>query len=307
VYFNASINSNILPSANDFDLGSNTNRWKTLYSTQATFDDILINTNFISTTQSNSNLEFGATGTGVIRIDALDISSNTISSTATNADININPNGTGKIQLLKDTDITGNLGVTGNITLGGSIHLGDVTIDSIDPVGKIGSNLTVTGSIFGNSSAYANNPSYTFSTDPSTGMYLSSFNNLSFSTGGQERMRLTSSELIVSNAINGLTINNGTCTGIDFIATSDQRTKTNIATISNALDIVNGLRGVYFTRIGQTKQTVGVIAQEVEAVLPEVVHMDSEGLKSVSYGNMVGVLIEAVKTLSERLKKIESA
>lgn len=148
VYFNASVNSNILPSANNFDLGSTANRWKTLYSTQATFDDILINTNFISTTQSNSNLEFGATGTGVIRIDALDISSNTISSTATNADININPNGTGKIQLLKNTDITGNLVVTGNINVGGNIQLGDVIIDSIDPVGKIGSDLmpNITGS-----------------------------------------------------------------------------------------------------------------------------------------------------------------
>jgi hypothetical protein len=110
-----------------------------------------------------------------------------------------------------------------------------------------------------------------------------------------------------TNTINSLIISSGTCTGVDFIATSDQRTKTNIETISNALDIVKELRGVYFTRIGQTKQTVGVIAQEVESVLPEVVHTDSEGLKSVSYGNMVGVLIEAVKTLSERLKKIESA
>ena len=141
VYFNANVNSNILPKTNNLDLGINANRWKTLYTTQATFDDILINTNFISTTLSNSNLELAATGIGVIRIDALDISSNTISSTATNADININPNGTGKIQLLKNTDITGNLGVTGNITLGGSIQLGDAIIDSIDPVGKIGSDL----------------------------------------------------------------------------------------------------------------------------------------------------------------------
>ena len=141
IYFNSRVNSDIIPNANNLDLGINANRWKTLYTTQATFDDILINTNFISTTQSNSNLEFGATGTGVIRIDALDINSNTISSTATNADININPNGTGKIQLLKDTDITGNLSVTGNITVGGNIQLGDVAIDSIDPVGKIGSDL----------------------------------------------------------------------------------------------------------------------------------------------------------------------
>ena len=141
IYFNSRVNSDIIPNANNLDLGINANRWKTLYTTQATFDDILINTNFISTTQSNSNLEFGATGTGVIRIDALDINSNTISSTATNADININPNGTGKIQLLKDTDITGNLSVTGNINVGGNIQLGDVIIDSIDTVGKIGSDL----------------------------------------------------------------------------------------------------------------------------------------------------------------------
>jgi len=129
------------------------------------------------------------------------------------------------------------------------------------------------------------------------------------STGNVSGMGTLSCGVITApttSTINALSINAGTCTGVDFIATSDQRTKTNITTISNALDIVKELRGVYFTRIGQTKQTVGVIAQEVEAVLPEVVHTDSEGLKSVSYGNMVGVLIEAVKTLSERLKKIES-
>jgi hypothetical protein len=103
----------------------------------------------------------------------------------------------------------------------------------------------------------------------------------------------------------GAITSSGTCTGVDFIATSDQRRKTNIMSISNALDIVKELRGVYFTRIGETKQTVGVIAQEVETVLPEVVHTDSEGLKSVSYGNMVGVLIEAVKVLLERVEKIE--
>jgi hypothetical protein len=148
IYFTSRVNSNIIPNTNNLDLGINANRWKTLYTTQATFDDILINTNFISTTLSNSNLELAATGIGVIRIDALDVSSNVIASTSTNADININPNGTGKIQLLKDTDITGNLSVTGNINVGGNIQLGDVIIDSIDPVGKIGSDLmpNITGS-----------------------------------------------------------------------------------------------------------------------------------------------------------------
>jgi len=114
------------------------------------------------------------------------------------------------------------------------------------------------------------------------------------------------------NAINvsnvGLTSNvftvssNGTCTGVDFVATSDRRLKTDISTISNALDTVKAMRGVYFTRLGKTQRTVGVIAQEVEEVLPEVVYTGDDEMKSVSYGNMVGLLIEAVKELSEKMK-----
>ncbi len=104
-----------------------------------------------------------------------------------------------------------------------------------------------------------------------------------------------------TNTINGLIINAGTCTGVDFVATSDRRLKSSISTISNALETVKGLRGVYFTRLGETKRSVGVIAQEVEEVLPEVVHGDD--MKSVSYGNIVGLLIEAVKELSEKMER----
>jgi hypothetical protein len=105
-----------------------------------------------------------------------------------------------------------------------------------------------------------------------------------------------------SNTINSLSINAGTCTGVDFVATSDVRTKTDILTITNALDKVKALRGVYFTRNGETQRSVGVIAQEVEEVVPEVVHTGADDMKSVSYGNMVGLLIEAVKELAEKMK-----
>jgi hypothetical protein len=98
----------------------------------------------------------------------------------------------------------------------------------------------------------------------------------------------------------------GNITAQDFIATSDRRLKSDIATICNAMDIVKGMRGVYFTRIGQSNRSTGVIAQEVEEVLPEVVHTSDDGMKSVSYGNVVGVLIEAVKLLSDRLEKMEA-
>jgi hypothetical protein len=49
-----------------------------------------------------------------------------------------------------------------------------------------------------------------------------------------------------------------------------------------------------------------VIAQEVQAVLPEAVHEDQNGMLSVAYGNLAGVLIEAVKELSEKVKMLEA-
>ena len=61
------------------------------------------------------------------------------------------------------------------------------------------------------------------------------------------------------------------------------------------------MRGVYFDKDG--KANTGVIAQEIEKVLPEVVF--SGEYKSVAYGNIVGVLIEAVKTLTKRVEELE--
>ena len=92
--------------------------------------------------------------------------------------------------------------------------------------------------------------------------------------------------------------NTGTITaGGDITAFSDERLKSDIETIDNALDKVMNMRGVSFTK--QAEKGVGVIAQEVEKVLPEVVS-DGE-YKSVAYGNMVGVLIEAIKELKSEL------
>ena len=91
-----------------------------------------------------------------------------------------------------------------------------------------------------------------------------------------------------------------TATG-DITAYSDKRLKRNIETINNPVDIVNCLRGVNFEKDG--RHGTGVIAQEVEEFLPEVVHTDAEGMKSVAYGNITGLLIEAIK---EQQKTIDS-
>ena len=78
---------------------------------------------------------------------------------------------------------------------------------------------------------------------------------------------------------------------------SDLRLKENITPLTNAIDKVSSLRGVYFNIKGESKHQVGVIAQEVEAVLPEVVATDAQGYKSVDYSKLTPLLIEAVKEL----------
>jgi hypothetical protein len=87
-------------------------------------------------------------------------------------------------------------------------------------------------------------------------------------------------------------------------AYSDEKLKTDITTIENALALVEQMRGVRYNRIEDGKAGVGVIAQEMQQVLPEVI-LEGDNL-SVAYGNLVGVLIEAVKELSARVKELEA-
>ena len=96
--------------------------------------------------------------------------------------------------------------------------------------------------------------------------------------------------------------NTGTITaGGDITAFSDERLKSDIETIDNALDKVMNMRGVFYTK--QAEKGIGVIAQEIEKVLPEVV-TDGE-YKSVAYGNIVGVLIEAIKEQQKQIDELK--
>lgn len=101
-----------------------------------------------------------------------------------------------------------------------------------------------------------------------------------------------------------------------FYNASDQRLKTEITTIDDALEIVNSMRGVRFKYNDTARELnpdasqetqVGVIAQEVEQHLPEVIK-DSpfDNYKGVRYENITAVLIEAVKTLSARVEELEN-
>lgn len=114
---------------------------------------------------------------------------------------------------------------------------------------------------------------------------------------------------IGSSTVNGFYASNTTTINVtgnfiaggDISAFSDERLKSNIRTIDNAMAKVTQLRGVYFNK--DNKPSIGVIAQEIEKILPEVV-TDGD-YKSVSYGNIVGILIEAIKDLEVRIIELE--
>jgi hypothetical protein len=89
-------------------------------------------------------------------------------------------------------------------------------------------------------------------------------------------------------------------------AYSDIRVKTNIVKIDHALDKVNMISGYTYDRTDCNLRQTGVIAQEILEVLPEAVTQDPEtGHYAVAYGNLVGLLIEAIKELNTKIKKLE--
>ena len=91
-----------------------------------------------------------------------------------------------------------------------------------------------------------------------------------------------------------------------FFYSSDARLKTNVHRIENAYDKLVRLNGVSYNRIDTGRREYGLIAQEVEDVLPEVVLTDHNGYKSVDYSKIVPLLIEALKEQQQKIERLEA-
>ena len=140
-----------------------------------------------------------------------------------------------------------------------------------------------------------------------TGAGSTVFNN---TTTNQEFFPLftsTTSGTITASGISTskLTYNpsTGAMTAVDFNSTSDINLKENIHTVGNALEITEQLRGVSFDWKETGRSSYGVIAQELEAVLPELVKQGE--VKSVNYNGIIGVLIEAIKELKKEVEDLK--
>jgi len=94
----------------------------------------------------------------------------------------------------------------------------------------------------------------------------------------------------------------------DVTAFSDERLKSNITTIPDALSKVSEMRGVHYVRNETGKDSSGVIAQEMQKVAPELVLTaeDEMGTLSVNYGNITGYLIEAIKELKAEIEELKA-
>lgn len=92
-----------------------------------------------------------------------------------------------------------------------------------------------------------------------------------------------------------------------FIETSDVRHKRNIAPLEGVLDKVMTLRGVNFewrdTEPSQTGKRIGMIAQEVERVIPEAIVTNADGYKGIAYSDLVALLVESVKAMYTKLNE----
>jgi hypothetical protein len=89
-------------------------------------------------------------------------------------------------------------------------------------------------------------------------------------------------------------------------AYSDAKLKTDMAQIRDALDKVDTLTGYTYTRVDTGHRETGLIAQDVQAVLPEAV-ADNDGTLSLAYGNLVGLLVEAIKELRYEVDALRGA
>ena len=317
---------------------------------RADIDNIRINGNTIGVVNTNGSITIDPDGTGTVSIpanttvtgtldvngradiDNIRINGNTIGVVNTNGSITIDPDGTGTVSIPANTTVTGTLDVTGNTTLGNQNTDTTTVTGTLDVTG----NTTVTGTlgVTGNTTlgdartdSQTLNGSVLINSRTSGSVLLGGDKGsielqrndgayIDFKRGSEDfniRLDNFTDKNLTLSALSGTGALR--VTGDITAFASDERLKTNISPITDALFKVNSLNGFTykFNEIGEKLgfnpdiTYAGVSAQEVQKVLPEVVHpapVDDKYI-TVQYDKVVPLLIEAIKELSDKVEKLE--
>jgi len=253
---------------------------------------------------------------------------NVLSTLETNTDIRLEPSGSGKVVADSDLRISsGNSLEIMSDSSSNSVNLVapsgmsanfDLTLPSID--GANGTVLSTDGSgnlTFVDVAVEINNQT----ADTST--YYPTMSTST--TGGITDLSVSSSKMSFQPSSGTLTVTDLSAAGGDFSGsvtvsndltvtndfsagtiteTSSLALKTDITPIENALDSISALAGVSYTRRATGRRESGLIAEEVEQILPEIVS-DTGEYKSISYSRLTAYLTEAVKILKQEVEELK--
>lgn len=95
-------------------------------------------------------------------------------------------------------------------------------------------------------------------------------------------------------------------TGTAFYQSSDRALKSNISPISDPFALLEGIEGKHYIWKKSQKPAYGVIAQDVEKVMPEAVRTTDNGTKTVEYSQLIAPMLEAIKELEKRVRQLEA-
>jgi len=211
----------------------------------------------------------------------------------------------GKITSSIPITMAGLTATSGNFQ-GGSLSAGTTTLGTT----TINGNMSATGYVVGGTSSF---PLYVLNSTR-TANYATAF-ALYQGLNGDTVVNCAAGQQVqfkVNNVFRGEINSAGNLSVVgDVTAYSDAKLKENVRPIADATDLVGRLRGVQFDWKRDGRPGIGLIAQEVRDVVPEVVHArhddeDDDVTLSIAYGNLVAVLVEAVKELSARVDQLEA-
>ena len=290
---------------------------------RADIDNIRINGNTISSQDTNGDITLNPNGSGEVNvtgildvngsaeIDNIVINGNTISSQDTNGDITLNPNGSGEIYLSADTILSGTLTAD-------QIKVNDNEYIYVGTGNDLGLRHNGTNSFIESETGYlmirnlgtasTEDPTIYIRAKTDENSIICRYNDgVDLYFNGSKKFETTDAGASITGALS--------VTDDITAFASDERLKTNISPITDALFKVNSLNGFTykFNEIGEKLgfnpdiTYAGVSAQEVQKVLPEVVHpapVDDKYI-TVQYDKVVPLLIEAIKELSDKVEKLE--